>query len=719
MKTRFSYFFWIIVLALGLMMLIYLAQFFTNRNVAGLQKGNREAAITFSIQNSLQEIINIVFSLETRLTKSKIAKDNLNGIKDSLTLIGYNTSILSKLNLDTVAENMFQRLNKEVANMVSVSQGLITAIEKDNISMQKQYIDSLDGLQMSDAIYNTAIQTTKLLENKLQTTLHQNTLNSRSLSTYNKILALIAIAAILILATIIINRHLWQLQLIGDLEKANAQVEKSAIIKEQFLANMSHEIRTPLNAIIGFSGIITQSQLTNEQKQYIDIIENASNQLLQIVNDVLDISKIESGKLQIEARELNIKDILQMFESMFGNSAREKKILYECTIDEDMPLELIGDRDHLTQILNNLISNAIKFTSSGYVKINAREINRVGTKTWIQFKVEDSGTGISADNVDRIFERFYQVANKDGSLIKGTGLGLAIVKNLADLMGGEVTLESQLGKGSLFTVTLPFDINSNKEIIKDDSQDALLMDLQFNNVKILVAEDNRVNQLLVKYLLNKYAIEPVFSQNGWEVIETLQQETFDLLLMDIQMPVMNGFQAMEKIKELNLELPVIAMTAFVMSGDKEKCLDAGMDDYLSKPISELQLQQVLLRFLSKKQVLVNESENLSSEDFLVKLAGGDQEMANIILKEVKKQLRVEIQNLEDLRYQETEVPKLRGFCHHLVSTISPLGTDTPAMKCIKNIQQKLSSNYTPSEIRPLFNELKKELENLRDKLGII
>jgi signal transduction histidine kinase/CheY-like chemotaxis protein len=713
MKTRFSYFFWIIALALGLMLLIYLAQFLTNRNVAGLQRGNREAAITFSIQNSLQEIINIVFSLETRLTKNEISKNDLPGIKDSLTLIGYNTSILSKLNLDTVANDMFQRLNKEVANMVSVSQGLINAVEKDNISKQKQYIDSLNMLRMSDAIYNTAIQATKLLENKLQTTLHQNTINSRSLSSYNKILALTAIAAILILATIIINRHLWQLKLIGDLENANTQVKKSAIIKEQFLANMSHEIRTPLNAIIGFSGIMVQSQLTHEQKQCVDIIENASNQLLNIVNDVLDISKIESGQMQIETKELNIKDILQLFESMFGTLAKEKKINYEWAIDESMPLELIGDPDHLTQILNNLISNAIKFTSSGYVRINAREINRVDRQTWIQFKVEDSGTGISEDNVERIFERFYQIVNKDGSLIKGTGLGLAIVKNLTHLMGGEVTLESELGKGSLFTVTLPFEINYNKEAIKDDKRSTLLMDLQFKNVKILVAEDNQVNQLLVKYLLNKYDVEPVFCQNGWEVIEALQQESFDLLLMDIQMPVMDGFQTMEKIKELNLRLPVIAMTAYVMAGDKEKCLAAGMNDYLSKPVSEIQLQHVLLKFLSKKQVVVNESENVPTESFLIKLAGGDKEMANTILKEVKKELSVELQKLEELSYREAEVVKLRGFCHHLVSTISPLGTDTAAMKCIKKIQEKLSSDYDPVETRHMFDELRKELKILQ------
>jgi signal transduction histidine kinase/CheY-like chemotaxis protein len=716
MKTRFSYFFWIIALALGLMLLIYLAQLFTNRNVAGLQKGNRDAAITFSIQNSLQEIINIVFSLESRLTGNKIAKENLSGIKDSLTLIGYNTSVLSKLSIDTVSKSMFEHLNNQVSELVFVSQGLVDAIGKDDKEMVQQYTDSIIALRKSDEIYNTAIKITKLLENKLQNTLIQNTLNSRNLSTYNKILALIAIAAILILATIIINRHLRQLQLIGALEKANTQVNESAFIKEQFLANMSHEIRTPLNAIIGFSGILNQSNLTTEQKQYADVIENASNQLLIIVNDVLDISKIEAGKLQIESKELNLKNILQLFEFMFGNIAREKKLIYEWGIDDDTPLDLIGDTDRLNQILSNLISNAIKFTKAGFIKINARELKRTDKKTWIQFKIEDSGTGISSDNTDRVFERFYQVTNNDGSLIKGTGLGLAIVKNLSDLMGGDVTLESQAGRGSLFYVTLPFEINSNPEKSKENKGYYLLKDLQFRNAKILVAEDNRINQLLLKYLLNKYGIDPVFRSNGKDVIETVQQETFDLLLMDIQMPVLNGYQTMERIKELNLELPVVAMTAYVMAGDKEKCLAAGMNDYISKPISEVELQQVLVKFLAQKQHSRNKIVREDIDHFLINLAGGDNEMAIRILLEVKKELAVELQKFEELKFTEPEINKLKGFCHHLISTISPLGTDTPSMKCIKNIQQTLSSNFESGEIRMQFYELKRELETLQRQL---
>lgn len=719
MKSRFTYFFWIISLALGLMLLIYLAQLSTNKNIEGLQKGNREAAVTFTVQNSLQEIVNIVFALETRLTRHKISKEHLRGIKDSLTIIGYNASVLGKLSLDTVSKKMFQQLNEQVSEQVAVSLRLLEAVQNDDLSRYERAIDSLKNLRTSDGIYNTAVKITKMLEGKLQNTLDRNTASSRNLGAYNKILALIAIAAILILATIIINRHLRQLQLIVDLEKANLKVQESAIIKEQFLANMSHEIRTPLNAIRGFSGLMLQSELNPDQKQYANIIENASNNLLEIVNDVLDISKIEAGELKLESKEFNLKDILQMLENMFANSATKKNLKYEWTIDENTSLELKGDADHLNQVLINLISNAIKFTNSGYVRINAREIKRNDKKAWIQFKVEDSGVGIPADKTDKVFERFYQVMNDEGRLIKGTGLGLAIVKNLSELMGGEVSLESQTGKGSVFTVLIPFDINDQPEKNNAGKKYTLMKDLQFAAVKILVAEDNQVNQLLVKTLLNKYGIEPVFSQNGLEVIETLQKEKYDLVLMDIQMPVMNGYQAMEKIRELKPELPVVAMTAYVMPGDKEKCLAAGMVDYIAKPISEVQLQQVLLKFLGEYQMPGNNLADVSTNNFLLNLAGGDKAMANTILNEVKKELQGELKKLEDLRAKEADTNELRVFCHHLISTISPLGNDTAAMRSIKSIQAVLTGDPVTPDITIQLNDLKQELINLQQETEII
>ena len=712
MKIRFSYFFWIISLALGLMMFIYLAQLFTNRNIKGLKKGNREAAISFTVRNSLQEIVNIVFVLETKLLTKKIAASVATGIKDSLTLIGYNASVLSKLNIDTSSRKMLQQLSEQVNREVSFSYQILAAADKKNQLIYKTLTDSLKQIKLSDSIYNTSLIISKQLEKVLQQTLDKNTLNSRNLSVYNKILALIAIAAILILATIIINRHSWQLKLIADLEKANRQVKESAIIKEQFLANMSHEIRTPLNAIKGFSGLILQTDLNAEQQQHAEIIETASNNLLEIVNDVLDISKIESGKLQLEIKEFNLHETLQLLQLMFANAAANKKINYHWHIAETIPVELLGDADHLNQILINLISNAIKFTPYGHVNLLVEEIKKSGNKIWLQFKIEDTGIGLSEDKLEKIFERFYQVRNTGTTLQKGTGLGLAIVKNLANLMGGDVTAQSHTGKGTVFTVQLPFDINPVRTSTNVPDILSLAM-RQFKNTNVLVAEDNTINQLLVGYLLKKYGITPVFVQNGWEVIEKLQQEHFDLLLLDIQMPVMNGYQTMRKIAELNLHVPVVAMTAYVMPGDKEKCLAAGMDDYISKPINEIYLQKILNRYLGNKMATAADIEKTDAGYFLLNLSGGDKQMAETILKEVFTELQKEKTKLQYMPVVEQNRDKLRAFCHHLVSTISPLGNETAAMKTISSLQLALTASGWDKNIPLLVSSLKEQLDNLQ------
>jgi len=711
MKTRANYSFWIISLALGLMLLIYLAQVYTNRNIAGLKVSNQEAAVTFTVHNRMAEIVNVVFAIDSRLSTYSLTKKNIPNLRDSFTLVGYNSSVLEKLNLDSQSRKMFHEMNLLVGKHVTIGNAALDEIEKDNKPEYIRLTDSLLEAKLSDSIYNVSLKISKQFENKLQTTLARNTQSSKSLSSNNRLLALIAIAAILILATIIIYRHLQQLQLIIELEKANNKALESVIIKEQFLANMSHEIRTPLNAIKGFSGLMLKTELQQDQKQYAEIIENSSNNLLQIVNDVLDISKMETGNLNLQIQQFNLKSILIVLEQMFRNSAIEKNISFEWQVDENVPLDLKGDADRLNQILINLVSNAIKFTNKGYVKITIKKSGNTGDMVWLQFCIEDSGVGISEEKKDKIFERFYQVSGSSNELQKGTGLGLAIVKNLTGLMGGKVEVESQIGKGSLFTLSLPFEIN--KEIRSKNSNDKILIDdLTFSGVKLLVAEDNNVNQLLVKYLLERYGIHPVVVQNGKELIEILRQETFDLLLLDIQMPVLNGYQAMEKIQEMKLSLPVIAMTAYVMRGEKEKCLAAGMSEYLAKPIREEKLQELLIKFLEHKKVNNVSKNSNENGSFLLNLAGGDNEMANIILKEIKNELKTAVTNLEKINADGVDIQGLRSFCHHLVSTISPLGNETPAMEKTKNLQMELTGEKNVKKIQALLNELKTELSQM-------
>ncbi|MFZ1306978.1 MAG: histidine kinase dimerization/phospho-acceptor domain-containing protein, partial [Ferruginibacter sp.] len=316
MNSRIGYNFWILSLTIVLMLLILAAQLYTIKNIKGLKTGNQEAAAIFTINNRLQEIVNTAAVLETRLTRQNPGKINTGAITDSLAAIGYNVSVLEKLNVDTGTRKNFIKLNTFISRQVAVSFKIIEATESGDIQSKKLYTDSLALLNSGDSIYQTAINIEKGLETKLKNTFNSNTEASQKLSTLNKIFALIAIAAILILGTIIINRYRRQVRLIEALEKANDEVKKSAMIKEQFLANMSHEIRTPLNAIKGFSRLLQQTDLNEEQHKFSDIIENSSNNLLHLVNDILDISKIESGEMTVDQKEFDLKRMLQTLESM-------------------------------------------------------------------------------------------------------------------------------------------------------------------------------------------------------------------------------------------------------------------------------------------------------------------------------------------------------------------------------------------------------------------
>ena len=487
------------------MLLILAAQVFTVRNINGLKKGNQEAAVTFTINNRLQEIVNTAAELETRVGKTNLEGADSKFISDSLAVLGYNASVLEKLNVDEATGNNFIKLNAFISDQLAISFKTLEAMEAGNKTLQKLYADSLKKLSLSDSIYKTAVNIEKGLEIKLKETFDQNAVVSQKLSTLNKLFALIAIAAVLILGTIIINRHLRQAGLIKALEKANEKVRKSAMVKEQFLANMSHEIRTPLNAIKGFSRLLHETELTEEQQKFSDIIENSSNNLLHLVNDILDISKIEAGKLIVEQKEFDLKRMLQTLTQMFENTANEKQLNFTCRSNETVPQFLHGDPDRIYQILINLVNNAFKFTRKGFIALLVSKSGESYNEIILEFKIEDSGIGIPVKQQSLIFERFQQIGSTQENLQKGTGLGLAIVKNLLKLMGGSISVASTEGQGSVFKVLLPFP----KNFIGDNPATTVTdyATVKFNGAKVLVAEDNRVNQLLITRVLKKYDIE--------------------------------------------------------------------------------------------------------------------------------------------------------------------------------------------------------------------
>ncbi len=708
MRGRISYLFWIFMLAFGLMVLIVSTQLLVNRNINELQRGNREAAITFTINNRLQDLINLSFELESKVTHPVVQPAYRETLIDSFSRLGYNASVFREITLNPEADKEFDKLNAIIDRQIGISTAAIDLVRKKDNRNAQHLIDSLRRLRLTDSVYTTALSIEKTLEKELQATLSSNIKGSFRLSAYNKVLAITAIGAVLILGTIIINRHLKQVQLIADLEKAKTQAQLSATVKEQFLANMSHEIRTPLNAIKGFSRILANTPLTKEQQQYAAVINEASDNLIYIVNDILDISKIEAGKMRIDKKDFDLQKVLSQLERMFLNTSGKKDILYSQQIEKNVPLFLKGDPERLLQILVNLVSNGIKFTDQGFVQTKVRLHKKTANTKWIEFEVEDSGIGISPELQDVIFQRFEQLNNNE-NVTKGTGLGLSIVKSLTELMGGTVSVQGESGKGSVFKVLLPFE-ESGKYIPEEEQTVVKTPSFHSRDVEILVAEDNKVNQMLLFSILSSSGLNVDIVSNGEEAIEMLTHKKYSLVFMDIQMPALDGYATTKAIREtLGLDVPVIAMTAYAMSSEKERCLASGMNDYLPKPVDLPALYGVLTRYISPDDPVEVEDDLIDREN-LFRLAGGNKTLAGKMLEAINKELPASIHLIEGV-LADKEKKDLNKVVHYLVSTFGALGAGSPVMKLIERIKTENSLEKS-GQIEKLLHQLIREIKLL-------
>ncbi|MCU0358902.1 MAG: ATP-binding protein [Cyclobacteriaceae bacterium] len=444
--------------------------------------------------------------------------------------------------------------------------------------------------------------------------------------------------------------------------------------KEQFLANISHEVRTPINGIAGMATLLSMEQNPEERQTYLNAIKHSAENLKVIINDILDIAAIQSGKLKFEQVPFNLTDLLPSTINSFRFQAQEKKLLLDHAIDEKANRMLVGDPVRLNQILINLLGNAIKFTYNGSILLTCSIVNEQKDTSWVQFSVKDTGVGIPAEKLETIFESFSQADTSVTRKFGGTGLGLTIVKQLVEMQNGKIEVQSKENVGSVFTITIPFLQGKasalSKKLAKSKQMRTAANGMQ--NLNVLLVEDNDINRLYAQSVLRRWNCRTDTAENGLVAVERVKSKQYDVILMDVQMPVMDGYEATKAIRMMPSpvnEVPIVALTANATRADVDKCLAAGMNDYLAKPFTPEDLFRKLFDDLKLK---ASEEQTLFDLNYLKKVSGNNMEFIREMIQTFSSTLPPILSDIQEAMVNKDWV-KTGKLIHQIKPSLTLMG----------------------------------------------
>ncbi|WP_276480836.1 ATP-binding protein [Paraflavitalea pollutisoli] len=660
---------------LGTLVLVYL-EYNSTKHVNALVTANNKLLDEFQITQNLLDAAKSKVVIERKIRGFIESGDTsyLSGLDSEFHEIQAAQDFLHGIADDSGSVVLISELNRSIKLKVDLFHDILDAYHKHGIKAAEDTINanlpewvSYDIEKYLRRISNARGSQLGLITGAVQKS------GKKAIEFSYIVMGLVLLAALLVFVYII--------YIIKKLIRSEKMLRDTARVKENFLANMSHEIRTPMNAIVGFTQLLGQKNLDEDARHYVQTIERSGENLLAIVNDILDISKIEAGMMRIEHVPFSLRGLVDSIETMVQPRATSKGIQLKVEIDPSIPDILEGDPVRLTQILNNLLGNALKFTAEGAVslKVSAEE-QREGTVK-VKIQVSDTGIGIDAQKLKQIFGRFEQADDTITRQYGGTGLGLSIVRDLVTLQGGTIDVESNPGRGTAFSVLIPYTISTSQIVDNLSLTQVPLTDQSTSNVVVLITEDNEFNQSLLIHIFKNWNIRYDIANNGQEAIDKLNKRRYDLVLMDIQMPVMDGYTTARKIRnELKSDVPIIAMTAHAMPGEREKCLSFGMNEYIAKPVKQEHLSALISKFTTFVQpepqgeamLAAGQDYQYINLDYLKDVGDGDKVYERDTTRKFLRAVPLALEGLELAMYEGNDA-EMKRIAHNLKTTISVMG----------------------------------------------
>jgi signal transduction histidine kinase/CheY-like chemotaxis protein len=661
--------------------LLLVIQYNFSQNMQSMRKGNESLLRELHTSNHLREIDRDLLGVESRI-RAAIATDDTSHLEGVDAKIKAVRDYLDSLDLginDPKIKKYLARLNILADEKVKIKNELLKHYFKTGNMNDTSFIANPRARRISNEITEV---THKIYDNRqkmmdqLSVAVIENSTNARM---YGNMLMVFMFLSGGTLCWFIVNQFRQQNRLITKLNESEKTAREALLIKENFLANMSHEIRTPLNSILGFTNLLKRRKIDADADEFVGSIQKAGENLLAIINDILDLSKIEAGMMRIVHSPFSVRGLVDSIETLFNERMREKGLTFSNNIAADVPDTLIGDATRLTQILVNLIGNALKFSEHGRIRLEVYNKQTSGKTIKLGIRVADDGIGIQRDKLASIFERFNQAEDSITRSYGGTGLGLSIVKDLVVLQLGEIEVSSEPGKGTEFSFYIPYTI-SDEQVTGPESRDVIDLKAHINHsLNVLVVDDNLMNQSLMKHLLTQWGVGFDVVSNGEDAINRLKSETYNVVLMDIQMPKMDGYTATYHIRnDLKLEVPIIAMTAHAMAGEREKCMSHGMNEYIAKPVNDDDLFKLILKFVpgASRQEVDAVGNNYTYQyidlGYMKDISKGNRDYEKLVTSQFIELSLVDINSLKNM-FREHDFAGLKTTAHNMKTTVAIMG----------------------------------------------